>query len=522
MISIIIATLNEQRNIKRLLISIQNQTYKDYEIIVVDNYSQDKTTVIAKKFTKHIYYFGPERSAQRNFGLKKSKGEYILFLDADMKLEKNVLSECFEKIKTPHTAALTIDERSGGKNFLAKIKALEKDIYKNTPIEAPRFFKKTYLLKIGGYDESLTAAEDWDLALRIKKFGNTAKINSKILHWENKTFFTDIKKKFYYAQNIQNYAKKHPLAFERQSSYKSRLGILLKKPGLILKNPIIFSGLLLLKGCQYLAYKIAQYKLLDNFLFTKRQMNAIFKNIKENLKRLNKDFKSNGLIFVLAKSLPTIIIFVAKHFVYKYLKRGNFKLNSLDYKYFYSLYNFTYNGERCVEIPIIKHYIDKTNGNILEIGNVLSHYFPANHDIVDKYEKGPHVINKDIINFHPKKLYDLVVSISTIEHIGWDEKVKDPKKIIYVIKNIKKLLKKEGIAVLTLAFAYNPYLDKILKTKRNQLFSAVYCLKRISKDNRWKQVDFEEIESCKFNSPYPFANAILIGVIENAKIKKLS
>ena len=61
-------------------------------------------------------------------------------------------------------------------------------------------------------------------------------------------------------------------------------------------------------------------------------------------------------------------------------------------------------------------------------GNVLLHYFPADHEIVDKYEKGDGIVNEDIVNFRPGKKYDLIVSISTLEHISWNEE-KKPKKI---------------------------------------------------------------------------------------------
>lgn len=87
---------------------------------------------------------------------------------------------------------------------------------------------------------------------------------------------------------------------------------------------------------------------------------------------------------------------------------------------------------------------------ILEVGNVLSHYFPVNHDIVDKYEKADGVINQDVIDFYPSKRYDLIISISTLEHVGWDENLRDhkilrdPMKVLHAIENLKRLLAPEG------------------------------------------------------------------------------
>src|SRR5687768_16831644 len=99
LISIIITTKNEQAVIETLLSSIFLQTYKNIEVILVDNNSKDNTLKIPKKFDVKIYTIGPERSAQRNFGAKKSKGKYLLFLDADMELTSDVLNDCIRVVK---------------------------------------------------------------------------------------------------------------------------------------------------------------------------------------------------------------------------------------------------------------------------------------------------------------------------------------------------------------------------------------------------------------------------------------
>ena len=95
-VSVIITTRNEERNIEKVLVSVKNQTYKDIEIIVVDNDSMDKTVEIAKRFTKRVYNKGPERSAQRNLGVEKARGRYVLIVDADMELTSGVVESCVE------------------------------------------------------------------------------------------------------------------------------------------------------------------------------------------------------------------------------------------------------------------------------------------------------------------------------------------------------------------------------------------------------------------------------------------
>ena len=99
---------------------------------------------------------------------------------------------------------------------------------------------------------------------------------------------------------------------------------------------------------------------------------------------------------------------------------------------------------------------------------MLSNYVHFQHDIVDKYEKAEGVINQDVVDFQPAEnendKYDLIVSISTIEHVGWDETPRDPKKIPRALENLTtKCLAPRGEIVVTLPLGYNTYLDKLLK-----------------------------------------------------------
>lgn len=257
-VSAIIATKNEQENILRLLKSLKAQSFKDLGIIVVDNYSSDNTAESASKYTNNVFSFGHERSSQRNFGAKKSRGDFLLFLDADMELQKTVVGQCVKAMENnPEISAVVIDEVSKGNSFLAKIKNLEKLIYQNEAlIEAPRFFRKKDFFKIGGYDENLISGEDWDLAARIKKFGKIARIQAAIYHWENGSLWQDLQKKYYYAKNVHKYAAKNPQIFKKQTGF-TRFTMLFSKPNLIFKSPLEFLGLLVLKTAHYFAYTLA-------------------------------------------------------------------------------------------------------------------------------------------------------------------------------------------------------------------------------------------------------------------------
>jgi hypothetical protein len=151
--------------------------------------------------------------------------------------------------------------------------------------------------------------------------------------------------------------------------------------------------------------------------------------------------------------------------------------------------------------------------NILEVGNVLSNFFRFEHDIVDKYETARGVINEDVVDFESDKKYDLIVSISTLEHVGWDENPRDDMKIPRAIENLKTLIKSRGGTILiTLPLGYNRALDRILKEGIIQ-FTKQYHLIRVSKGNVWKEASWEEVQDAKYNTPFPFANGLLIGII---------
>lgn len=210
-ISVIVTTKNEERNIVRCLESIRHQTYKEKEILVIDNNSTDKTKELAQKYTNKVYNKGPERSAQRNFGIAKSTGSLILILDADMELTAGLLQECVNTIKKKNDA-LIIPEKFIAKGYWSKCKALEKSAYGGTDeAQAARFFKKSVLQDLGGYDEKLTGPEDIDLHKRVVRAGYTiGRVHAQIKHHdEYLSLISLIKKRWYYSQNLRTYLNKH-------------------------------------------------------------------------------------------------------------------------------------------------------------------------------------------------------------------------------------------------------------------------------------------------------------------------
>lgn len=193
---------------------------------------------------------------------------------------------------------------------------------------------------------------------------------------------------------------------------------------------------------------------------------------------------------------------------------AGFQLNGRSYKYFCSLFNFTFRTERAVEIPIALDYVKRARKEeILEVGNVLNHYYKFKHDVVDKYEKSEGAINRDIVEYKTDKKYSLIISISTLEHIGFDEEPKDKNKVLAAVENMKSLLADNGVMLVTFPWGYNKDLDNSLVARKLE-FNAIYFLKRVSKNNDWVQVEFDGMKNCEFGRPYPYGNAIVVGEVK--------
>lgn len=200
------------------------------------------------------------------------------------------------------------------------------------------------------------------------------------------------------------------------------------------------------------------------------------------------------------------------------LVRGNktFTFCNKKYKYFYHLYNRTIAGERIVEIPIVYNILAKyKNKDVLEVGNVMSHYFPIKHKVLDKYEKSPLVINKDVATVNLRKKFDLIISVSTLEHVGFNygEK-KDYSKFMRGINNLKRHLKKGGIMVITLPIYFNPNITRLIINNKLR-FTEEYFLSRYSYLNEWKQVSRSEAEkSGKYDRHFANSNSLYVGIFK--------
>ncbi|MBU3610980.1 glycosyltransferase [Polynucleobacter wuianus] len=241
LVSVVITTKNEEKNIGRCLEGIKQQTYKNIEVIVVDNYSSDKTKEICSNYEMTFHQCGPERSSQRNVGIKGcAKGEYVIYVDADMIFSPDLIKTCVDEILSSNVIGFYINEIVLGSGYFSKVRRFERGFYNGTSIDGIRFFKRNHFVEAGGFDEKLFttgSGEDWDLDKTLKKRGNISLLPSNangcdfwsrdlkrfisskgvnpdeyaatIFHNESEfELFPYLKKKKYYAKGFEGYIRK--------------------------------------------------------------------------------------------------------------------------------------------------------------------------------------------------------------------------------------------------------------------------------------------------------------------------
>ncbi|MEI6532798.1 MAG: glycosyltransferase [Candidatus Roizmanbacteria bacterium] len=264
LISLIITTRNSEVFLTDCLKSVASQTYpqSSIEIIVVDNNSTDRTREIAHTFTSMVYKYGSERSEQRNYGIEKSHGKYILYLDSDMILSPNVIKESVEYLnRNPDCYGLYIPEIIKGNGFWCDVRKFERSFYNATVIDAVRIVRKSCIHAIGMFDTLMTGPEDWDFDKRVRNSGKTALISSPIFHNESHfQFFTYIRKKIYYAGSFETYIKKwgkNDPDIQKQFGFWYRyIGVFIEngKWEKLIKHPILTIGMYTLRLCVGITY----------------------------------------------------------------------------------------------------------------------------------------------------------------------------------------------------------------------------------------------------------------------------
>lgn len=194
MVSVIVTTFNYASYVERALRSVVDQSLssEQYEILVINDASSDHTAEILENWEEHIRVYNLTENlglaGARNFGIKKARGQYVVFVDADdyvhsdlLKVQKLFLDQN-NSIDAVSTDYFVVSEK--GKH-LEHVNAEEK------PVACGIMFRKDYLYQIGLYDEGFRAREEEDLRIRwISKYNIHNIIIPLYRYWMHETNLT--------------------------------------------------------------------------------------------------------------------------------------------------------------------------------------------------------------------------------------------------------------------------------------------------------------------------------------------
>ena len=212
LVSVVIPTKNSSATLEKCLETIVKQTYKNIEIIIVDNYSTDKTTTIARNYTDKVFTIGPERSPQVNYGVKMASGKYIYEVASDFLLEPSLIKEAVVTAESNNYAAILVHNTSDPTvSYWAKIRKFERDMYTSDDLNvASRFIRRDAFLSAGGFDPELIACEDYDLHNRLIKNHSIGRITAKEVHiGEPKSIKEVAQKHYYYGKTIYPFLRRN-------------------------------------------------------------------------------------------------------------------------------------------------------------------------------------------------------------------------------------------------------------------------------------------------------------------------
>jgi len=221
LVSIIIPVYNSEQYITECIDSVLNQSYQNFEIIVVDDGSTDDTSSIITQYNNDkITLYHQQNSgsgAARNHGVKKASGAWIAFIDADDiwlpdKLHKQ-LTNCSDKawshtdlyfhgdIYPRHTKTTELTSKYSGH-------ILEHLLVENSIGTSSVIINKKVFEELGGFNTDLRALQDWDLWLRVAKKYEICYVNEPLVYYRvhSKSVSRNVRKTLPYHLNLIDFA----------------------------------------------------------------------------------------------------------------------------------------------------------------------------------------------------------------------------------------------------------------------------------------------------------------------------
>lgn len=418
LVSIVIPTKNSGVFLENTLKSIAKQLYTPVETIIVDGKSTDKTLSIAHKYKARVLTYVPNVSKgifdaphKRNYGMARSNGEYVYWLDADMELPIHLISEAV-LLCTKSADAVILHEDSFGNGIWAQAKKLERSCYWGDDlVESPRFFKKSVWKNIGGFDLSLGAGgDDIDLTQKLlEKNYRIYRAKSIVRHNEGDLSIIKLcKKRYMYGKEMLRYLHKRPKSWI--TSYNPIKGAYIRNWRQFLRHPVITIAFIVMRMAEYISGMAGLITSFPNVIKVPEATPII-----EDYS----DYSSQYYEIEIPKLL--------EHYLKKTSYTSIADIGCGDGSLLYALKTAGYLTKKKV------YGIDLSVKSIA----LVSLLDPTIHARVDNVEQ---------IKTIPSNSIDFVISTTVIEHVD-DQKM---------LSSVDKILNKSGIAYITTVFK-KPY-----------------------------------------------------------------
>ena len=227
--------------------------------------------------------------------------------------------------------------------------------------------------------------------------------------------------------------------------------------------------------------------------------------------RLLRSARENGTIATLRSAVGWGARFIAGPAIARRMRSElTFTLGQKRLSYRDAWHNWTWLNERSVEIPVAEDALAGLPGRrVIELGAVMTHYGSHSHRVVDKYEVGPGVEQLDIFDLPPEPVYDLVLCISTLEHVGWDEPSRDAELALRAAEHLKRLVAPGGELLITVPVGYHPRLDAAIRSGEVE-FDDVRALRCDYPSMIWAEVDSSTVDDARYDELIYRAEAVLI------------
>jgi glycosyltransferase involved in cell wall biosynthesis len=262
LVSVVVPTRNSARTFGACLESVRVQRSDVVlEVIVVDNDSTDGTWEIAQGGADIAVRGGPERSAQRNLGVARARGEWILWLDSDMLLPAGALHQALDSARREGVDAVALPECTVGTGFWTACRTLERSCYRDqASIHNPRLLRRRTLTRLGGFDPAMAGLEDTNLRHRLRAAGvRWALAPVLVEHDEGRlTLRTVLAKRVYYGRSIPAFAALNPGRLAEQ--WRATVRAFWHHRRQLSLDPLHAGGLIVLRAAEAGAYALGAWQ----------------------------------------------------------------------------------------------------------------------------------------------------------------------------------------------------------------------------------------------------------------------